>query len=197
MMKRTLQWTTFALVLTLAGGLINDTEAQRRGPQRASKALQVDENADGISDSRALRHAGRSGNLKGTLARELSTEQRTAIKGEIDALREAGASAEEITAAVATQLVAAGVELPENFAEEHTARVVERQAQAAQREEIHTLVAGLREEGATREEITAALTEAGFELPNKGRPGHGHGHHGRGMRGAGPVDAAPPATSDE
>jgi len=195
-MKRTLQWTTFALVLTLAGGLINDTEAQRRGHQRAARAAQVDENADGIADSRALRHAGRSGNLNGIFAGELSTEQRTALKSEVNALREGGASAEEITAAVATQLQAAGIELPDNFAEEHTARVVERQAQAAQREAMHTLVAGLKEEGATREEIAAALTEAGFERPSKGRRGRGHGHHGRGMRGAATVDA-PPATSGE
>ncbi len=184
-MKRTVQWTLFALAITLIGGLANESEAQHRGPQRAARALQIDENADGIADGRALRHAGRGGTLKGVYAGSLSDEQRTALKSEVEALRAAGASAEQITAAVATQLEAAGIELPADFAEAHTARIAERQAQAAQREAMHALVAGLKEEGATREEIAAALSAAGFEIPNRGGP--------RGHRGAGPVDRAAPS----
>jgi hypothetical protein len=184
-MKRTLQWTTLALALTLIGGLVNDSEAQRRGPKQQTRALQIDENADGIADGRALR-----GNLSG-VSGQLSDEQRTALKSEVDALREAGASAEEITAAVVTQLAAAGIELPENFAAEHTAHVAERQAQAAQREEMRTIVDGLKEEGATREEIAAALADAGFEIPTRGHRGH------RGHRGERPADIAAPSTGGE
>jgi hypothetical protein len=192
-MRRTLQWTTLALALTLIGGLANDSEAQRRGPKQQTRALQIDENADGIADGRALRHAGRVGNLS-EVGRQLSDEQRTALKSEVDALREAGASAEEITAAVVTQLAAAGIELPENFAAEHTAHVAERQAQAAQREEMRAIVEGLKEEGATREEIAAALADAGFEIPTRGGRGH-RGH--RGHRGERPADIAAPSTGGE
>ena len=52
----------------------------------------------------------------------LAAAQRSAIKEQIGALREGGASAEEISSTLAAELNAAGVELPEGFADRAAAR---------------------------------------------------------------------------
>ena len=177
-MQRIKYLAALALALVVAGGNLSETEAQRRGSASA-RPLVVDENADGIGDDQAARH--RRGDRKpgrAAFAAQLTTEQRSELKDQIGALRESGASAEEISAALAAQLTAAGVELPENFAERATQRETNRAERSAQRAEIKTLVDGLKAEGATRAEIRQALKEAGYEKPQRGRRGGRHGGRG-------------------
>ncbi len=186
-MKRLSRWTAFALALTLIGGLVSESDAQRRGHRAQARTLQIDENADGIADGRALRHSGRGGTISAALAAQLSTEQRTVLREEVKALRKTGASAAEISAAIVSQYEGAGIELPEGFSADVSKRIGQRQALAANRQAMRTLVSGLKEEGATREEIAAALAEAGYEVPTMGRRGY------RGARGFAPPAAASPS----
>ena len=56
-MKNTHHLGAIALALIVAGGAISETGAQHRGRANV-RALQVDENADGLSDGQVLRHRG-------------------------------------------------------------------------------------------------------------------------------------------
>jgi len=161
-MKRIQQLAVLALALVITGGTLSESEAQRRG-RRNTQNTELDQNVDGISDSKTLRHRRGGDKLGlGSLRGQLSTTQRTELKDQISILRESGASAEEIGTAITTRLAADGVELPSGFAE----RLAERQAE---REEVKTLVEGLKANGATREEIRQALQDAGYEKPQRGR----------------------------
>ena len=157
-MKRTNPLTMLALSLTLAGGALSEIEAQFDDPQ-SMPAAQMDENADGINDNARLQHRRGGGNRQGrnALLNQLSAAQRTAIKEQIGALRESGASPEEISDAKAAQFAAAGIELPENFAERNIQRETQRSERIAQREARNALIDGLKAEGASREEIRQAV----------------------------------------
>ena len=187
-MKRINCIAAFALALVVAGGTISETDAQRRG-RRSTQPIQVDENADGINDGQVLRHR-RGGDKLGRdgIAAQLSTAQRSELKDQISALRDGGASAEEISAAITAEFTAVGVELPEGFAERVAQREIQRVERQAQREEIKSLVEGLKADGATREEIRQALQDAGYEKPQRGRK---NGRRG----GSKPTPAPAPETS--
>ena len=101
----------------------------------------------------------------------MSAAQRTAIKEQIGALRESGSSPEEISDAKAAQFAAAGIELPENFAERNIQRETQRSERIAQREAKNALIDGLKAEGASREEIRQVVQEAGYEKPRRGHRG--------------------------
>ncbi len=177
-MKRINQLAAFALALVVTGGALSETEAQRRGRQSA-QTLVADENADGISDGQASRHR-RGGHKLGraAFAEQLTTEQRSEFKDQLSVLRESGASAEEISAALTAKLTAAGVELPEDFTERAAQRETQRAERTAQREEIKALADGLKAEGATRAEIRQALKDAGYEKPSRGHKGGRQGGRG-------------------
>ncbi len=146
-MKRINQLATLALTLVVFGGTLSETEAQRRGRQSAQN-LVADENVDGVNDRRASRHRhggqkrGRAG-----FADQLTTEQHSALKDQLSALRASGASATEISATLTAELTAAGVELPEDFAERAAQRETQRAERTVQREEIKALKDGLKAEG--------------------------------------------------
>lgn len=177
-MQRINQLAAFALALVIAGGALSETEAQRRGRQSA-QTLVADENADGISDGQASRHR-RGGHKPGraAFAEQLTADQRSELKDQLSALRESGASAEEISAALTTELTAAGVELPEDFTKRAAQRESQRAERTAQREEIKALVDDLKTEGATRAEIRQALKDAGYEKPHRGHKGGRQGGRG-------------------
>ena len=176
-MKNTHHLGAIALALIVAGGAISETSAQHRGRANV-RALQVDENADGLSDGQVLRHRGGHRSDRSAITSQLTAAQRSAIKEQIGALREGGASAEEISSTLAAELNAAGVELPEGFADRAATREARRTARQAQREEIKSLVEGMKADGATRAEIRQALQDAGYQKPQRTR---------RGQRGARPA----------
>ncbi len=158
-MKRTNLFTAFALALVMTGGILSESEAQRRG-RPTPQNLVADENADGIRDGQILRHRRGHKQRRMSLASGLTLEQRGTIEERLSNLRTSGASGEEIGTALAAELTAAGVELPEDFAE-----------RTAQREQIKTIVDGLKAEGATRAEIRQVLQEAGYNKPRGRKEG--------------------------
>ncbi len=186
-MKRLTFLALAALATTIA---FTDAQAQGGG---ADTPPAIDENADGIADGRARMHRGRGhrgprgGGPVGELISDLTDEQ----KAELKTLRESDVPREEAHASMQEKLAEFGIELPsieEIQAEREAARV----EHEAEREAVRTLVEGLKAEGATRDEIREALTEAGYEPKERGRGGRG----GRGSRGSGdrgPRGATPPA----
>lgn len=124
------------------------------------------------------------------LMEQLSEEQRAEVHGLVTEMREAGASHEEIRAAVHEKLAGWGIEVPER--PEGKGRGEGRgegrgprhelmdKLSEEQREAVHALVTEMREAEATREEIHAAvhalLESWGIELPEgcKGESGEMH-----------------------
>ena len=190
-MKRLTLFAAAALATT-----ITFTEAQA---QFENGAPTIDENADGIADGRARMHRG--GDHRGAQPRgpagefvaDLTDEQKAELKALRESLRETDATREDAHAALQEKLAEFGVDLPDMdvIQAEREAERVERQAQ---RDAVRTLVDGLKADGATREEIRAALTEAGFEPPPRGDRGNrgnrGDRGRGHGGRGRGPAPAA-------
>ena len=123
-MKRTNLFTAFALALVMTGGILSESEAQRRG-RPTPQNLVADENADGIRDGQILRHRRGHKQRRMSLASGLTLEQRGTIEERLSNLRTSGASAEEIGTALAAE-------------------------RTVQREQIKTIVDGLKAEGATR-----------------------------------------------
>jgi hypothetical protein len=109
---------------------------------------------------------------------ELSEEQRDALHAAAREMRDAGATREEVHAAVREILEGWGIELPEHPARSGGRGGGQRvhhppffdQLTGEQRHAMHELVVGMREAGASREEVHAAvhemLTGWGIELPD-------------------------------
>ena len=130
---------------------------------------------DGQCEGQGRGHAG--------LFSQLTEEQRDAVHEQIKQMREAGASREEIHAAVREMMEGWGIELPEHPAREggecdgqhrHHPPFLD-QLTEEQREALHAMVEQMREAGASREEIRTAVHEMlqgwGIEVP-EGRRGH-------------------------
>ena len=119
----------------------------------------------------------------------LSDEQRTALKERIDALKEEGATDEEIRAAVGVLFEEFGIERPARgrFGGKLGASLTEEQ-----RTSLKEKVDALKAEGATDEEIRAAvreeLAEYGIER-GKHRRGRGRGRRGPAVDNAGDGDS--------
>lgn len=173
-MKNIHHLAALALALIVAGGAISETGAQRRGPTNVS-ALQVDENADGLSDGQILSHRSGHRSNRSAINAQLTAAQRNAIKEQIGALREGGASGEDISSILTAELTAAGVELPQSFTDQAAAREAQRTARQAQREVIQSLVESMTADGATRAEIRQVLQDADYEEPQRSRRGHRSG----------------------
>ena len=150
----------------------------------------IDENADGLDDGRQKRHRHGGRGFRGVrgLGIELTDEQREGLKSAVEALREDGAEKEDIRAAVDEQLSGFGFDIEALRAEQEA----EREARQAEREAVRAIVDQLKEEGASREEIKAALEEQGFEAPRRGKRGKRGGRGGfGGARGGEEAPAAP------
>ena len=76
-MKNTHHLGAIALALIVAGGAISETGAQHRGRANV-RALQVDENADGLSDGQVLRHRGSHRSDRSAITAQLTAAQRSA-----------------------------------------------------------------------------------------------------------------------
>lgn len=106
---------------------------------------------------------------------QLTEEQKAELRGLIDGMREAGASHEDVHAAVREKLEGWGIEVPEHpgpgDCRGHRNEIFE-QLTEEQRKEIHDTFRRMREDEATREEIHAAIREKlesfGVELPEGG-----------------------------
>lgn len=186
-MKRLTLFAAAALATT-----ITFTEAQAQFENGASA---IDENADGIADGRARMHRGggprgsQPGGPAGEFIADLTDEQKAELQTLHESLRETDATREDAHAALQEKLAEFGVDLPDMDviqAEREAARA-EREAQ---RDAVRTLVDDLKADGATREEIREALTEAGFEPPPRSDRGRGQGGRGQGGRGRGVAPAA-------
>ena len=103
----------------------------------------------------------------------LTEEQRAEVHEMVSEMREAGASCEEIRAAVRELLEGWGIEVPERPEGGrcgHRHGLMEKLSEE-QRDGVHALVGEMREAGASREEIRAAVRELlesfGIELPEE------------------------------
>lgn len=125
----------------------------------------------------AVAYAGRGGSCEGRggLRPALTEEQREAVHAKVEEMREAGASPEEIHAAVKVMLEGWGIEVPEDFGKHPPRHMIFSQLTAEQREAVHAKVEEMRKAGASREEIHAAVREMlegfGVELPDAGQNG--------------------------
>ena len=116
-----------------------------------------------------------SGGL-GRLGGLLTDEQQTALQAKVDELKEAGATRAEIRAAIDAQMEDLGIEIPTRGFGRMASLLTEEQHAVLQ-----ATIDKLREEGAGRDEIHAAVQEEleamGIEAPAMGGRG---GRHGRG-----------------
>jgi len=107
--------------------------------------------------------------------RNLTEEQREAIREKMDQMRSEGATGEEIRAAVGEMLKGYGVEVPEHRGEGPGRMGFFRNLTEEQREAIREKMDQMHSEGATREEIRAAVHEMlkgyGVEVPEHERSG--------------------------
>ena len=187
--------TLFALAALATTITFTDAQAQGGGPDGPPA---IDENADGIADGRARTHRGRGHRgARGTgpvgeLLGDLTDAQKAELQALRESLRESDVTREAAHASMQEKLAEFGVELP-SIEEIQVEREAARTEHQAQREAVRNLVEGLKAEGATREEIREALTDAGYEPAARGPRGRG-GRGGRGDRGprgsTPPVDAA-------
>ena len=208
-MKR---FTIFSLAVLLALGAWTETRAQDE-PEPADveeNGAVVDHDEDGIDDNKARRHRGsgrRGGRGMGKFKADLTAEQQAALKETVEGLRQSGASREEVHAAVGAQLQSYGVELPENWEDRPTKGQrggrglgkLGADLTAEQQAALKETVQGLRQSGASREEVHTAvgaqLQSYGVELPENWEDGpakgqrRGHRFGKRGRRGAAPPPA--------
>jgi uncharacterized membrane-anchored protein len=116
----------------------------------------------------------------GSFWKDLTKEQREAVHEKIKELRDQSVTREEIRAAVVEMLEGYGIEVPEDwpgpFGFGHSRGGFWKDLTKEQREVVHEKIKELREQGATREEIRAAVAEMlqgyGIELPEKWGEGH-------------------------
>lgn len=136
---------------------------------------------------------GERGGRGGHRFPDLSEEQRAEVHELVSGMREAGASRDEIHAAVKELFGSWGIEMPDQPRGEGRGEGprdgrgpgpgLMDQLSEEQQAAVHELVSGMRESGATREEIHAAVRELvqswGIELPEQ-PPGQGPRGEGRG-----------------
>jgi hypothetical protein len=125
---------------------------------------------------------------------ELTDEQRVAIRDLMDEMRDAGASREEIHEAVSELFAEWGIEMPERPGDPGSRRGGRGEREGLgdrlteeQRAALHSTMLQVWRDGASREEIHAAvvglLEEWGIELPEQNGLGWGMGQGGRFLRG--------------
>ena len=130
-----------------------------------------------LGGSEGLRH-----NRSGFMA-NLTEEQREAVQEKTKEMRSQDATREEIRAAVAEMFEGYGIEVPEDwpgpFGFGHCRAGFWKDLTKEQREAVREMIKEIKDQGASREEIRAAVAEMlegyGIELPAKWGEGHGGG----------------------
>ncbi|MAG21217.1 MAG: FlgD immunoglobulin-like domain containing protein [Candidatus Marinimicrobia bacterium] len=150
---RTAGLVTIMLAMILGTGVI----AQGQGPGHGSG------HGPGMTNGHGPGHG---------ILRQLTEEQRDAIRQMVDQMRDDGATREEIHDAVVAQLGAWGYEVPDDFGKRRPFARIMRHLTEEQRTAIKALVEQMKGDGASREEIRdavmAQLEEWGIELPGNG-----------------------------
>jgi len=127
-------------------------------------------------DWKGLHGRGGFGPGPGGFWKDLTDEQRQAVHEKIKELRGQSATAEEIHTAVAEMLKGYGIEVPEDWKGPHGRGGFDpgpggfwKDLTEKQRQAVHEKIKEMKDQGATREEIHAAVTEIiesyGIELP--------------------------------
>jgi DNA-binding transcriptional regulator YhcF (GntR family) len=126
---------------------------------------------------------------RGGFGANLTDEQRQAVQEKIKEMRSQGAKREEIHAAVAEMLKGYGIEVPEpkDWAGPPDGGGFLKDLTKEQREAVQAKIKEMRDQGAKREEIHAAVTEMlkgyGIEVPENWAGLHGRGDFGPGLGG--------------
>ncbi len=134
------------------------------------------------------------GHRHGGFWRNLTDEQRQALREKKEELRSQSATHEEIRAAVAEMLEGYGVELPEDWPGPHGRGGFGpgpggffEDLTKEQREAVHEKIKEMRDQGATRAEVHTAVAEMlkgyGIEVPEDWPGPHGRGGFGPGPGG--------------
>ncbi len=119
-----------------------------------------------VDEGSAKPEGQRADYLKQGIMQQLTPEQREQLKDMIAELKEDGASKEEIREAVVEQLKEWGVERPQR-----PGNGIFQQLTPEQREQLKDMIAELKEDGASKEEIHKAVVEQlkewGVERPQR------------------------------
>jgi len=121
-------------------------------------------------------HPGGYHGFNGDFWKDLTVEQREVLRATIKEMRDEGATREEIHAVVTEILEGYGIELPEYWGEGHRGfgRGFWGDLSDEQREMIRSRMREMRSQGATKEEIRAAVSELlesfGIEFPKNSEP---------------------------
>ena len=123
-----------------------------------------------LANARRGNHALRG--MAADMRTNLTDEQRAAIQEKVTELKESGANRQEIRTAVAEMLKEYGIEVPDAwFNRLGKGNYLCADLTDEQRTTIQEKVTGMKEDGASREDIRAAvaemLKEFGIELPDK------------------------------
>jgi DNA-binding transcriptional regulator YhcF (GntR family) len=134
------------------------------------------------------------GHGRGGVGANLTDEQREAVQEKIKEMRSQGAKRDEIHAAVTEMLKGYGIEVPEHWAGPHGQGDFGpgpggffKDLTKEQREAVREKIKDMRDQGAKREEIHAAVTEMlkgyGIEVSEHWAGPHGRGDFGPGQGG--------------
>lgn len=124
----------------------------------------VDADGDGINDNAAFMHrrggffGHGGGELRGLVA-DLTDEQKDEIKATVEALRDEGATPEQIHAAIGEKLESFGVALPEGWNVPPPFRSYVTDLTGEQKAVLEATIESLVAEGATRDQIHLAIGE--------------------------------------
>jgi DNA-binding transcriptional regulator YhcF (GntR family) len=158
-----------AVALTFAANAYAQSEDSEETVDPVETPAFVDVDGDGINDATQRRHVVRNRALAqahirqqaremNTIREQLNDQQRAELDELVTALRAEGKNREEIHATVTTKLGELGVNLPETWNATPREFVGGNRLSETQRTELQSMIAGLRESGATNEQVRAAIS---------------------------------------
>lgn len=158
-----------AVALTFASGAYAQSEDADDSADPVEVPAFVDVDGDGINDATRRRHAVRNRALAqahikqqaremNTVREQLNDQQRAELDELVNALQAEGKNRGEIHAEVTTKLGEFGVTLPDTWKETPREYVGGNRLSEAQRTEMQSIISGLRENGATNEQVRAAIS---------------------------------------
>ncbi len=160
-----------------AGQALKTVLAQLTPEQRQELKAKVEEMKDEGASGEEIRAAikqmldgwgieaprAAAGQALKTVLAQLTPEQRQELKAKVKEMKEEGASGEEIHAAIKQMLDGWGIEVPQGNRVQRNVRArlswLAKQLTPEQRQELKARVTAMKDEGASREEIHAAVQE--------------------------------------